>query len=113
MQLSNLLAVLPVDDFPTAEAWYRRLFDREPDRRPMDTCAEWQLTDGGAVQVITLPGAPRGTTVVLGVDDADARAAELTARGVDAQLSTTPDGAFRLAACTDPSGNTVVLGQVL
>ncbi|PWW21469.1 hypothetical protein JD79_00601 [Geodermatophilus normandii] len=79
----------------------------------MATRAEWQLTDGGAVQVIALPDAPRGTTVVLGVDDADARAAEPAGRGVDARLSTTPDGAFRLAACTDPSGNTVMLGQVL
>ncbi|MGY1774754.1 VOC family protein [Geodermatophilus sp. SYSU D00804] len=113
MHPSNVLAVLPVDDFLAAESWYRRLFDREPDRRPMSSCAEWQLTDGGAVQVIALPDAPRGVTVVLGVDDADARAAELTARGIEPRLFTTPDGQFRLASCADPAGNTVVLGQTL
>ena len=113
MQFTNVLAVLMVDDFETAAAWYERFFDRGPDRRPMDSCAEWQLADGGAVQVFGKGPTSGGSTVVLGVDDVDARAAELAARAIDAEVSTTPGGAFRLATTTDPAGNTVMLGRSL
>ena len=111
MQFTNVLAVLMVDDFDSSAAWYERFFGRGPDRRPMDSCAEWQLADGGAVQVFGGPVAG-GSTVVLGVDDVDARAAELAARGIDPEVSTTAGG-FRLATTTDPAGNTVMLGQSL
>ena len=113
MQFTNVLAVLMVDDYPAAAAWYERFFDRGPDRRPMDSCAEWQLADGGAVQVFGNAAAAGGSTVVLGVDDVDARATDLARRGIDAEVSTTPNGAFRLATTTDPAGNTVMLGQSL
>jgi hypothetical protein len=59
------------------------------------------------------PGSAGGTTVVLGVEDVDARAAELATRSIDAAVATTPGGAFRLATTTDPAGNTVMLGQSL
>src|SRR4051812_14005864 len=62
VQIGNVLAMLMVDDFATALPWYERLFDRAPDRRPMSTCAEWQLTDGGSVQVF---GWPRGACEVF------------------------------------------------
>ncbi|WP_448611509.1 VOC family protein [Geodermatophilus sp. URMC 60] len=111
MEFTDVLAVLMVDDFPTAAAWYERFFGRGPDRRPMATCAEWQLADSGAVQVFGNPAGAGGSTVVLGVDDVDARAAQLVDRGIEAQLFTTPDGQFRLASSTDPAGNTVLLGR--
>ncbi len=113
MQVTSVLAVLMVDDFDTAAAWYGRFFDRGPDRRPMDSCAEWQLADGGAVQVFGKGPTSGGSTVVLGVDDVDARAAELAARSIDAEVYTTPSGSFRLATTTDPAGNTVMLSQSL
>jgi predicted enzyme related to lactoylglutathione lyase len=112
MQFTNVLAVLMVDDFPAAAAWYERFFDRAPDRRPMDSCLEWQLAEGGAVQVFGGP-APGGTTVVLGVDDVDACTAELASRGIELAVFTTPNGAFRLGQVDDPAGNTVMLGQPL
>ena len=111
MQISNVLAVLMVDDFESALLWYRRFFDREPDRHPMATCTEWQLAGGGSVHVFGTAKGAAGTTVVLGVDDVDARAAELSARGITAEVFTTPDGNFRLASISDPAGNTVMLGR--
>ena len=111
MQVTNVLAVLMVDNFEVAALWYERLFGRGPDRRPMASCAEWQLAEGGGVQVFGAGGSPGGTTVVLGVDDVDARAGELGERGIHVDVFTTPDGQFRLAAVSDPAGNTVMLGQ--
>ena len=111
MESTKALAVLAVDDFPTAAAWYERFFGRGPDRRPMETCAERQLADSSAVQVFGNPGGTGRSTVVLGVDDVDARAAQLAERGIEAQLFTTPDGQLRLASSTDPAGNTVMLGR--
>jgi predicted enzyme related to lactoylglutathione lyase len=113
VQFTNVLAVLMVDDFDTAASWYERFFDRGPDRRPMDSCAEWDLAAGGAVQVFGKGPTSGGSTVVLGVDDVDARAAELAGRGIEAEVYTTPGNTFRLATTTDPAGNTVMLGQTL
>ena len=111
MQVTNVLAVLMVDDFEVAALWYERFFGRGPDRRPMASCAEWQLAEGGGVQVFGAGESPGGSTVVLGVDDVDARAGELGERGIHVDVFTTPDGQFRLAAVSDPAGNTVMLGQ--
>jgi predicted enzyme related to lactoylglutathione lyase len=113
MQIVNVLAVLMVDDFVTAAAWYERLFDRGPDRRPMATCAEWQLGPGGSIQVFQEADQAGGTTVVLGVDDVDAHVTHLTGRGFVLHVFDTPDGQFRRAAIQDPAGNTVMLGQPL
>ncbi len=111
MEFTNVLAVLMVDDVPTAAAWYERFLGRGPDRRPMETCAEWQVAASGAVQVFGDAKGAGASTVVLGVDDVDARAAQLAERGIEAQVLTTPDGQFRLASSTDPAGNTVLLGR--
>ncbi len=113
MEFTGVLSVLMVDDFPTAAAWYERFFGRGPDRRPMESCAEWQLATGGAVQVFGNAEAAGGSTVVLGVDDVDARVAEVAGRGIEMTASTTPNGAFRLATVADPAGNTVMLGRPL
>lgn len=113
MEFTAVLAVLMVDEFPAAAEWYERFFGRAPDRRPMDSCAEWQVTGGGAVQVLGTATATGRGTVVLGVEDVDAHAAELALRSIDTEVFTTPDGAFRLATTSDPAGNTVVLARPL
>ena len=113
MEFTDVLTVLVVDDFSTALPWYERFFDRAPDRRPMSSCAEWQVTDAGSVQVIATGRQAGGNTVVLGVADVDGAAAELTGRGFELEVFTTPDGQFRLASTQDPSGNSVILGRRL
>jgi glyoxylase I family protein len=113
MPFTDVLTVLMVADFDTAAAWYERLFDRPPDRRPMANCAEWQVTAGASVQVYQDPGQAGGTPIVIGVDDVDRHVAECGARGFDFTVSDTPSGQFRLATIDDPAGNTVMLGQSL
>ena len=51
MGITSTTTVLSVADHELAVAWYSDLFGREPDRRPMEPSAEWQLTNTSAVMV--------------------------------------------------------------
>ena len=50
-----VLAVVAVSDIEAGRAWYTKLFGREPDNNPMPNLVEWQVTDGGWVQVTEDP----------------------------------------------------------
>ena len=54
-----------------------------------------------------------GGTLIIGVDDLDAHAAELYEREIVLEPYTVPSGQFRLAELSDPSGNTVTFAQIL
>jgi glyoxylase I family protein len=113
MTFSNVLAVALVSDFDKAIDWYERLFDRPPDRHPMDGSAVWQLTQAGGVQVNPAPDHAGGGTVGIGVADIDAFASMCRGRGFELDVKTEPTGRFRLAATRDPDGNTIMLAQDL
>jgi predicted enzyme related to lactoylglutathione lyase len=109
MDIDNVLAIVLAEDFDTAVAWYRRLFDRDP-VEPTGSCAQWWLSPTGGIQVN--PGAST-TNVVITVPDVDAVAEELRGRGFDTapyDLEGTP---FRLAPVTDPDGNVVTFSQII
>ena len=54
-----------------------------------------------------------GGTLIMGIADLDAHAAELDERQIVLEPYTVPSGQFRLAELTDPSGNTVTFAQAL
>ena len=112
MGITTTTTVLNVADLELAVAWYSDLFGREPDRRPMEPSAEWDLTESSAVMVYADADAA-GTTLIIGVDDVDAHAAELYEREIVLEPSTVPSGQFRLAELADPSGNTVTFAETL
>ncbi|HEX6659091.1 MAG TPA: hypothetical protein VF065_13465, partial [Ilumatobacter sp.] len=72
MGVTNTTTVLKVADHELGVAWYSDLFGREPDRRPMDGSAEWQVTPTGAVMVYADAETAGGGNLILGVDDLDA-----------------------------------------
>ena len=72
MGITNTTTVLNVADHDLAVAWYSDLFGREPDRRPMEPSAEWQLTPTTAVMVYADADTAGGGNLILGVDDLDA-----------------------------------------
>ena len=92
MTIVHTTTVLNVADHDLGVAWYSDLFGREPDRRPMEPSAEWQLTDTGAVMVC---------------------ADDLSEREIVLEPYTLPSGQFRLDELTNPSGNTVTFTQDL
>jgi hypothetical protein len=113
MGVTNTTTVLNVADHELGVAWYSDLFGREPDRRPMEGSAEWQLTPTGAVMVYADTDAAGRGHVIVGVDDVDAIATEVYEREIVLEPYTVESGQFRLAQIDDPSGNTVTFAQTL
>ncbi|MET0863357.1 MAG: VOC family protein [Nakamurella sp.] len=109
MTFSNVLAHVEVQDFQAGVNWYTTLLGRAPDRRPMDGCVEWQITGSGGIQLYAGESAP--CTVIIGVDDANEFATELTTRGLRADVMTVPSGQFRVATIKDPAQNTLLFTQ--
>lgn len=108
MTFTHVLAGAVVSDLSIAEPWYRSLFGREPDGRPMAGLLEWHLEGGSGVQVYQDPERSGRSSVVLGAEDLDATAARLSAAGVD-HPGTEPATASRILRLSDPDGNVVVV----
>ena len=106
MTIKAVLAVIPVTDFGPACDWYESFFGRPADTRPMDSLAEWHLSDLGIVQVFHDPDRAGRTAVNFTVDELDPALAELAAHGI---TSTDPQivasGSQRLVTVTDADGN--------
>lgn len=60
---------VPVADIDTARRWYERLLGREADNRPMDSLAEWWVTDTGWLQVHHDAGRAGTALLNFAVDD--------------------------------------------
>lgn len=112
MTINNVLAELLVRDLDAALPWYERFFDRPADSMPMPGLAEWQLTQGGGVQVFQDPEHAGGARATLIADDLSALVVDLRRRGIEVDDPTTGTGA-RFTQVTDPDGNTVVLAGAL
>jgi predicted enzyme related to lactoylglutathione lyase len=104
--IKAVLAVIPVTDFGPACDWYESFFGRPADTRPMDSLAEWHLSDLGVVQVFHDPDRAGRTAVNFTVDELDPALAELATHGI---TSTDPQivasGRQRLVTVTDADGN--------
>lgn len=112
MTIKAVLAVIPVGEFEAACGWYESFFGRAADTRPMDTLAEWHLSDLGIVQVFHDPDRAGRTSVNFTVDDLEAALSELAAKGIattDPQLVSS--GSQRLATTRDQDGNSLGLIQ--
>jgi predicted enzyme related to lactoylglutathione lyase len=110
MQVQNVLAHVDVDDFDEGIRWYAQLFGREPDRVMPEGCAEWQLTESGALQLYAKSDA-RPSAVVLAIDDIDATVEQVTERGLSLDVVDELGARFRLATIPDPWGNTITFAH--
>jgi hypothetical protein len=113
MGITTITTVLNVADHELGVAWYSDLFGREPDRRPMDGSAEWQLTETSTVMVYADADRAGGGNLIVGVTDLDAHAAELYEREIVLEPHPVPSGQFRLAELANSSDNTVTFAQQL
>ena len=97
----------PVADIATARGWYGRLLGQEPDNDPMETLAEWRVTDTGWLQVTV--GADRAGSALLNfaVDDLAAHLQGLQDRGPAPEAIQTVNKGVQLSAITDPDGNRI------
>jgi predicted enzyme related to lactoylglutathione lyase len=106
--IRGVLAHCTVTNLDRAEEWYTRLFDREPDDRPMPGLLEWHLGDTFGLQVWSESDRAGQSSVVLDETDLDAAAARLTAAGLD-HGGLQSGGGARILQLTDPDGNRVVI----
>ncbi|MGN9789803.1 VOC family protein [Streptomyces sp. OZ13] len=113
MAIMNVFAVMPVVDFESARGWYGRLWGRPADRNPMDGLAEWQVIEGGAIQLLRDPDRAGSAMLTVGVDDIDGQAAVAAERGLAMGPVQDTPGGFRIAAITDPAGNVITFAQDL
>lgn len=105
MAIEHLLAVIPVRDVDSAGEWYHRLLGREPDNRPMDSLAEWRVTDTGWVQVHRDAERAGSALLNFAVDDLPAHLDGLRARGLAPGDIQTVTKGVQLSSITDPDGN--------
>ena len=104
-----VLAVLAVSDIEAGRSWYTKLFGREPDNNPMSNLIEWQVNDGGWVQV-TEDSARAGHGMLnLAVSDIDEGAKELRERSIDAGEIIEANKGVRLCPISDPDSNQIQL----
>ncbi|AYJ50442.1 VOC family protein [Rhodococcus sp. P1Y] len=109
MALEHVLAVVPVTDIDTANAWYEAFFGMPATNNPMPVLVEWKVADFGWVQV-TVDEARAGSTLLnFATDDLDAQVTELASRGIVAGEIVDANKGVRLSTTTDPDGNTITL----
>lgn len=107
--VEHVLAVVAVRDITAGQAWYTRLFGREPDNHPMPNLVEWQITSGGWVQVTEDPRHAGHGMLNLAVSDIDEGVRELREMGLDAGEIVEANKGVRLCPITDPDDNTIQL----
>jgi len=109
MTIQHALAVLPVSDVVASRPWYTALFDRAEDNNPMDSLIEWQVLPGAWLQVFEDATRAGSGLFNIAVDDLDGHLAELRQRGLAPGEITDARKGVRLAALTDPDGNTITV----
>ena len=107
MSIEHVLAVVPVSDIDVAQKWYEALAGRPEDNHPMDTLVEWRITRNGWVQVFYDPERAGSTVLNFAVEDLEAQAAELAARGLVLGDIQSANKGVRTASINDPDGNTI------
>jgi len=108
-QVEHVLAVVAVSDIEASRTWYTRLFGRDPDNNPMPNLVEWQVTDGGWVQVTEDRQRAGNGLLNLVVSDIEEGVQELRASGLDPGEIVDANKGVRLCAIADPDNNTINL----
>jgi glyoxylase I family protein len=104
-----VLAVVAVSDIETGRAWYSKLFGREPDNNPMPNLVEWQVTDGGWVQVTEDPRRAGNGMLNLAVSDIEEGVREVREMGLATGEIVDANKGVRLCAIADPDNNAIQL----
>ncbi|WP_433783799.1 VOC family protein [Actinomycetospora sp. CA-101289] len=109
MDISHLLAVVPVSDHEASVRWYENLLGRPADSRPMEALADWHVTETGWLQVFRDPSRAGTTAVNLAVGSIDQAAGTIRARGITPDEPVEASAGVRLLPVRDPDGNVVTL----
>lgn len=107
--VEHVLAVVAVSDIEAGRTWYSKLFGREPDNNPMTSLVEWQVVDGGWVQVTEDPARAGNSMLNLAVSDIEEGVREIRECGLHPGEIVEANKGVRLSAITDPDSNAIQL----
>jgi len=109
VSIEHVLAVVPVSDIDAANTWYEKLFGRPADNNPMPPLVEWQLVDGGWVQVFVDEERAGSGLFNVAVDDLEKHVAEVRSRGLEPGEVVDAAKGVQLSTIVDPDGNVIRL----
>src|SRR5688500_3209238 len=104
-----VLAVVAVRDIDAGRAWYTKLLGREPDTDPMPNLVEWQVTDGGWVQVTEDPVRAGNGMLNLALSDFEDGVREVREMGIGTGDILDANKGVRLFPIADPDNNMIHL----
>lgn len=104
--LKSIISVVPVTDYAASVEWYKDLIGRDPDVVPDEGVAEWQIADGGWIQIGVNAATAGKTGLVIGVASIDTQISSLSDAGITAG-EIQDFGFIKLAEAADPDGNTI------
>lgn len=110
MALTTALSVVAVSDLARARGFYTNLFGRGPDLEPMPTLAQWDIENGGGVQVVEQPENSGSSLVTLIVTDFDGYLEELHENGVT-HGEVIVGVISRVTQASDPAGNIITFAE--
>jgi predicted enzyme related to lactoylglutathione lyase len=107
----------PVRDMARARAFYEETLGLGPSRNPAASpWVEFDLPGGGCLAITTVsqsePSARAGGTIAFEVDDLPALVADLRSKGVEFLADDIESPVCRMAVCTDPEGNSIILHKL-
>lgn len=111
MGVANVFVSIGVADHTAGCAWWSTVLGRRPDRRPMPSCCEWDLTDTVLLQVLDNPRQGAVDIVSLKLDDLDVEIARLHREGLSIDHPEKVPGfdTLGIATLTDPDCSTLNL----
>ena len=106
----DLFGGIAVSDYPTALAWYERLWGGPPTFCPNDHEAVWELAEHRFLYIEHRPERAGRAQHTLFVEHYDSVLADLSRRGVEPVTTETYENGVRKAIYVDPDGNEIGLG---
>ena len=107
----------PVRDMERARAFYEETLGLGPSRNAATSpWVEFDLPGGGCLAITTVsqsePSARAGGTIAFEVEDLPALIAGLRGKGVEFLADDIESPVCRMAVCTDPDGNSIILHKL-
>jgi predicted enzyme related to lactoylglutathione lyase len=106
----DLFAGVPVRDYPTALAWYQRLFGAPPSFLPNDSEAVWEIAEHRYMYIKVSPERAGQALHTLFVADLEASVAKIAERGLEPAERETYANGVRKVTFRDPDGNEIGFG---
>ena len=109
MTVTNALASLAVRDLELSTMWYEKLLGKGS--HPMAEVVEWQLEQGGGLQVYEAPERAGQGSCTLIVSDIDEIADRLQSGGLAADAEPARNDRVDTLMIKDPDGNSIAFAK--